>query len=184
MKLLQIRERPLLPKLGLLVALLGGAVPAMWGAVPAMGTEAAALAGFGGTWVRVNREADDEAREAALLQATEAMSFMTRGATRLILRRSMAPPDRCEIRVGGTQVTIEREGGPTTRFDLDRLEEGVTVTFQEGVLRRDWIHGEETRGTTWWRFSADGERLLVRRVIHNETVGNPTDYTTTYLREP
>lgn len=177
MKLLQVRECQLPVMLGLLVALLGGAAPAL-------GTEAASVAGFGGTWVRVNREADDQAREVSLLQATEAMSFMTRGATRLVLRRSMAPPDRCEIRVEGMQVTIEREGGPTTTFDLDRPEEGITVTFQEGVLRRDWIHDEETRGTTWWHFSADGERLLVRRVIRNETVGNPTDYTTTYVREP
>jgi hypothetical protein len=172
----KVRDRRLLLQLGLLVALLAVAIAAP-------GRAASSLAGFHGAWVRVNREADDEAREAALLQATESMSFMTRGATRLVLRRSMAPADRCEIRVEGSQVTVEREGGPTTTFDLDRPEEGITVAFEEGVLRRDWLHGEQTRGTTWWRISADGERLLVRRIIRNETVGNPTDYTTTYLRE-
>lgn len=142
------------------------------------------LAAFEGLWVRTEREADDQSREAALLDATASLSFLVRGATRLALRHSIAPPESCEIRVEGRQLTIAREPGPTTEIDLDAPEADASATFAAGELRRVWRHDGDTHGTTLWRLSGDGERLTVRRRLHIRQVGDVTEYETRYVREP
>jgi hypothetical protein len=146
-------------------------------------TPARSLEDFDGSWVRAERESDDAAREQALLEATEAMSFVLRGPTRLYMRRAMVPADRYVFEVDGRRLSIDRQPGEKTAVDLDAPVEGATITFEQGVLRRDWTFDESTRGTTTWTLSEDGSRLAVRRRIRNAMLGGPAVYTTHYVCE-
>jgi hypothetical protein len=165
--------------LAAITALLCAALPA---AAPAAGPDA-----FVGTWVRVEREQDDAARDAVIVRATEPMSFAFRGFARRVMRKQMVPTERYVVEQVAGVAQIRNDKGVVVPLDgrphvFDSQRE-VTSRFTEtGWIEQTWKEGPDRYGVTTWKLEPDGRLVISQRVVDPHfTV--PLEFATTYRRD-
>ena len=147
----------------------------------------AALEPFRGTWVRVDTERDDAAREAVIDRVTEPMNFVFRGFARRVMRERMKPVESYTIEGNAGVALIRSNIGE--EYPLDGKPHGgseadaVISSFEDGLIRQSWRHGEDSHGVTLWRLDASGERLIISDRVHDPHFEQPIEFETTYGRE-
>ena len=151
------------------------------------------LRAYTGVWVRSDRQRDDLARAAEIDRATQGLPLLVRGIARVVIRRSMRPPERYVIRVDGEGLQIAADDDPEAVFrpgpeaaEVASGDETVTTRIAAGVPEKAWRHGENTHGSTRWRLLAgdDDEILTVEEEVHDRRMGVPLDIRTRYRRQP
>jgi hypothetical protein len=165
--------------LAAITALLCAALPT---AVSAAGPDA-----FLGTWVRVEREQDDAARDAMIVRATEPMSFAFRGFARSVMRKRMVPTERYVVEQVAGVAQIRNDKGVVVPLDgrprVFASQREVTSRFTEtGEIEQTWKEGPDSHGVTTWKLEPDGRLVISQRVVDPHFAA-PLEYSTTYRRD-
>ena len=171
----------------MMVRLIAIAAAAWLAAVPARADDASP-GGLAGTWVRDARERDDAARDAAIVRATEPLSFAFRGIARSVMRSRMVPSERYVIAGGDAPSIRKPDTGEEMPLDGRRLVTGkdhevTTRVVAPGEIEQVWKHGPESHGTTRWRLTGR-DRLVISQTVHDSHFEQPIEYSTSYRREP
>ena len=154
-------------------------------ASPAL-ADADALDRYAGTWLRVERERDDEARHAAIDRATDSMSLVFRGFARVVMRQRMQPVDEYVVERDGEIGVIRSNIGEV--YPLDGQPRGgaeadsVISRVEDGRIRQSWRHGAESYGDTYWSLDGSGERLVITEQVNDSHFEGPVEFSTTYQR--
>ena len=155
-------------------------------AEPPFAAAAADIDAFMGTWVRAERERDDAARDAVIVQVTEPMSFAFRGFARGVMRKRMAPVERYVIETGPGAPQIRNDKGVVLPLDGrphdTQPDREVTARLSEtGEIEQVWKQGD-SHGVSTWRLEADGRLVISQRIVDSHFEA-PLEYSTTYRRE-
>jgi hypothetical protein len=146
----------------------------------------AGLDAFTGTWVRVERERDDAARDAMIVRVTEPMSIAFRGFARGVMRKRMVPVERYVIEQGASGPQIRNDKGVVLPIDgrthVTGQDREVTARLSEtGEIEQTWKEGE-SHGVSTWRLEPDGRLVIYQHVVDSH-FDAPLQYSTTYRRE-
>ena len=141
---------------------------------------------FLGTWVRVEREQDDAARDAMIVRATEPMSFAFRSFARGVMRRRMVPTERYVIEEVAGVAQIRNDKGVVVPLDgrprvFDSQREVTSRVTETGEIEQTWKEGAESHGVTTWKLEPDGRLVISQRVV-DPHFAEPLEYATTYRR--
>jgi hypothetical protein len=168
----------------LLLALV--AAPAMFAISAAAAAESDPFERYLGKWLRVDHEADDAARYAAIDRATESMSIVFRSFARAVMRQRMQPVDEYVVEHDGEVGWIRSNIGEA--YPLDGKPNGgaeadsVVSRIEGGLIRQSWRHGDASHGETFWHLDESGERLVITEQVNDSHFAAPIEFSTTYRR--
>lgn len=140
-----------------------------------------------GVWLRVEAEADDARRHEAIERATAEMSALIRPVARGMMRRSVRPATRYEIRPGepGLSIRADDDEPVTARLDgeLDRDPEAVVRSHATADgFEQIWRTDDSTHGRTRWQLAEETRRLVVTTRVEDSRFTAPLVYATRYER--
>lgn len=146
-----------------------------------------AQASLVGVWLRVEHAADEADRARAIEHATADMPVLIRRIARGVMRRSIHPVERYEIRPAGPGLTIRADGAAPVgaRLDggLDRDPSAEVRSFAREVgFEQHWRTDRSTYGRTRWRLIDGARRLVVTTRVEDARFSAPLVYETRYER--
>jgi hypothetical protein len=142
------------------------------------------LAAFAGAWLHRGGAEEARAIDRAIEAATAELGWLTRGATRALLRMRVAPARRIDLRWQAGALRIERDGARREPLPLgfpDGPWQGARAAIApDGSLVVRW-HDDLASGMRRYRLHPDGE-LGVEQELTSERLSAPLRFRTRYRR--
>ena len=146
-----------------------------------------------GTWSYAGGDAELAQVDPAVERATADMGFLARGFAAEALRARARPRDRYTLSFEGPAVSITSPDHPPERGEVggaavtvtDRFGDENQTTFRvrDGVLVESGQSADGS-GETVFTPGADGQTLLVHRVMQSSRLSAPVELTFSYRRQP
>lgn len=149
--------------------------------------DSAAREALVGVWVRVDGGADEAARAEAIERATAGLPVPIRSVARAVMRRSVHPAERYEIRTAepGLWIRADERAPVTARLD-GALDHDPAAEVRSRALvdgfEQAWRADASTQGRTRWRLIGEPPALVVTTRVEDARFSAPLVYTTRYER--